>query len=88
MKNKFCRELFSLAFVALLFLQLPAQQKALKIGDAIPEELWTTPLSMVNSPEKTTTLAKDRDKLILLDFWATWCSSCLKNFPKMDALEK
>ena len=86
MKNKFCREILFLAFLALLFLQLPAQQKALKIGDTIPEEIWTTPLPMGNSPEKTTTLAKDRDKLILLDFLATWCGSCLKNFPKMEEL--
>ena len=88
MKNKFCREILSLSFLALLFLQVPAQEKALKIGDAIPEKVWTTPLPMVNSPNKTITLAKDRDKLILLDFWATWCGSCLKNFPKMEALEK
>ena len=88
MKNKFCREILSLTLLALLFLQLPAQRKALKIGDTIPEEIWTTSLSMVNSPNKTTTLDKDRDKLILLDFWATWCGSCLKNFPKMQELEK
>ena len=88
MKNKFCREILSLSFLALLFLQLPAQQKALKIGDVIPEKVWTTPLPMVNSPNKTTTLATDRDKLILLDFWATWCSTCLLNFPRMEALQQ
>ncbi|MGA9212150.1 TlpA family protein disulfide reductase [Kaistella sp.] len=88
MKKKFCREILSLSFLALLFLQMPAQQKALKIGDVIPEEVWTTSLPLVNSPNKTTTLAKDRDKLILLDFWATWCSSCLKGFPKMEKLQQ
>ena len=88
MKNKICREIISLTLFALLFLQLPAQQKALKIGDAIPEKVWTTPLSMVNSPNKTTTLATHRDKLILLDFWATWCSACLLNFPGMEALQQ
>ena len=88
MKKKFCRGILSLAFTAMLILQVPAQLKALKIGDPIPEEVWKTSLQFVNSPEKSTNLAKDRDKLILLDFWATWCSSCLKNFPKMDALEK
>ena len=88
MKKMFCREILSLAFTAMLVLQAPAQQKALKIGDVIPEEIWTTPLLMVNSPNKTTTLAKDRDKLILLDFWATWCSACLKGFPKMEDLQK
>ncbi|QOW10608.1 TlpA family protein disulfide reductase [Kaistella flava (ex Peng et al. 2021)] len=88
MKNKFCREIISLTFMTLLFLHSPAQQKALKIGDTIPEEVWTTPLSILNSTQKTITLTKDRNKLILLDFWATWCSSCLKSFPKMEALEK
>ena len=88
MKNKFCRDLFSLTFITLLSMQMPAQQKALKIGDKIPEEIWTTPLNMVNSSQKTLQLSEDRDKLILIDFWATWCSACLKNFPKMEALEK
>lgn len=69
-------------------MQIPAQQKALKIGDKIPEEIWTTPLNIVNNPQKTLQLSEDQDKLILIDFWATWCSACLKNFPKMEALEK
>ena len=88
MKNKFCREIFSLTFLALLFLHLPAQQKALKIGDAIPDKLWTSPLFVVNAPQKTLDLSKDKDKLILLDFWATWCSACLINFPRMEALQQ
>lgn len=88
MKNFFCREIFSLAFTAMLFLQVPAQLKALKIGDEIPEEVWKTTLQVVNSPEKTINLDKDRDKLILLDFWNTWCSACLKGFPKMEKLQQ
>lgn len=88
MKNKFCREILSLPMMTLLFLQMPAQQKALKIGDQIPEKVWSTPLEVVNSPQKTIDLSADKDKLILLDFWATWCSGCLLNFPKMDALQK
>ena len=88
MKKKFCRGILSLAFTAMLFLQVPAQLKALKIGDTIPEEVWKTPLQVVNSPEKTTTLANDRDKLILLDFWNTWCSACLKGFPRMEKLQQ
>lgn len=88
MKKKFCRDVFSLAFTAMLFLQISAQQKALKIGDPIPEEVWKTPLQVVNSPQKTMTLEAEKEKLILLDFWATWCSSCLKNFPKMEVLQQ
>lgn len=88
MKNKFCREILSLLLTTLLFLHSSGQKKALKIGDSLPKEIWTIPLSILNSPQKTITLTEHRDKLILLDFWATWCSSCLKSFPKMEALEK
>ena len=90
MKKKFCRGILPLAFTAMLFLQVPAQLKALKIGDPVPEEVWTAPMQVINDPmsKKTITLSEHKDQLILLDFWATWCASCLKNFPKMHDLEK
>ncbi|NJI72438.1 TlpA family protein disulfide reductase [Sphingobacterium kitahiroshimense] len=65
--------------------------KPLKIGDTIPEFLWNMPLEVVNhsSGKKTITLNDYRDKkLIILDFWATWCGSCLMSMPKMHELEK
>ena len=65
-----------------------AQNKSLKIGEPLPENVWSTPLQLVNHPQKTITLNQDKDKLILLDFWNTWCSSCLLNFPKMEELQK
>ena len=73
MKKMFCRGILSLAFLALLFLQVPAQLKALKIGDAIPEEVWSVPMQVINHPEnkKNITLSEHKDKLVLLDFWAT-----------------
>ena len=86
MQKKFCRALLSLALTGIALLAYA--QNPLKIGDALPKQFWETPLQMVNTPQKTTTLSADKDKLILLDFWATWCGSCLKNFPKMEALQK
>src|SRR5690606_36475198 len=35
----------------------------------------------------TVTLGDYRGKLIILDFWATWCSACIAMFPKMDSLQ-
>ncbi|MGJ1417598.1 TlpA family protein disulfide reductase [Sphingobacterium multivorum] len=63
--------------------------KSLKIGYQIPEELWNTPLQVVNHPDgkETITLSEYKDKLIILDFWSTWCSPCIKNFPKLHALQ-
>lgn len=86
---------YALSVFCLLFLGLPcsAGQQIqdtgkLSIGDTIPDELWNLPLQVVNHPDgkKTITLADYKDKLIILDFWATWCSSCIKNFPKLNTI--
>lgn len=88
MKNIFCRGFMSLAFTLVAAAISLAQTKPLKIGENLPENVWSTPLQLVNHPQKTITLNQDKDKLILLDFWNTWCSSCLLNFPKMEELQK
>ncbi|CDS92098.1 Redoxin domain protein [Sphingobacterium sp. PM2-P1-29] len=63
--------------------------KPLNIGDKIPDELWNMPLQVVNHPEgrQTITLSEYKDKLIILDFWATWCTPCIRNFPKLHDLQ-
>ncbi|WP_316928476.1 TlpA family protein disulfide reductase [Pedobacter arcticus] len=67
-----------------------SQNRALQIGDTIPAEIWNTPLKVVNHPEGKTTikLSDYKGKLIILDFWATWCVNCVKSFPEEDRLQK
>ena len=63
--------------------------KSLKIGDTIPNALWNLPLQMVKAGQEgstTVTLNDYKGKLIILDFWATYCSPCVAAFPKMDSL--
>lgn len=62
----------------------------LDIGDTLPEVLWDLPLQ-IDGPSKgskTIHLADYKGKLIILDFWATWCATCLESFPKVEALQK
>ena len=43
---------------------------------------------MVNYIKPTLNLDDLKGKFIILDFWATWCSSCIANFPKLDSLQE
>lgn len=67
---------------------LPDTLMPLQIGDTIPEYLWHLPLQVVNHSKgkETITLEEYRDKLIILDFWATWCSPCIKSVEHIDTL--
>lgn len=62
----------------------------LKIGDKIPDALWNLPLQVVNHPKgkKTITLGEYKDKLIILDFWSTWCGTCIAALPRLHELER
>lgn len=62
----------------------------LKVGDKIPDALWNVPLKVVNHPEgkEYIKLGDYREKkLIILDFWGTWCGSCIGAFPELKQLE-
>ncbi len=86
-----CKPLYIALSMLCLFSAAKAQEiPPLNIGDSIPYNLRNMPLQVVNHPQgkKFITLNDYRGKLIILDFWATWCSSCIANFPKMEALEK
>lgn len=64
---------------------------ALKVGDKVPDQLWFMPLTLWTATDgKTKSVVLDdyREKTIVLDFWATWCSSCIASFPNLHELEK
>lgn len=59
------------------------EAQPLTIGDKMPDILFENVLNYKSNKAK---LSDFKGKLVILDFWATWCSSCIKNFPKMDSL--
>ena len=59
--------------------------KGIQIGQPVPD------VAINNIHHYKTTTAKISDfkgKLLILDFWATWCSPCVAMIPKMDSLQK
>jgi cytochrome c biogenesis protein CcmG/thiol:disulfide interchange protein DsbE len=52
----------------------------IKVGDPLPD------LTSYQLEGKLPELAKD--KVILLDFWASWCGPCAESFPIMEELNK
>jgi len=78
------RQLLFLAILCpLLTLGQSNKITPLTIGDTVPD----IPLSnIINYRSSTASLSSFKGKLLILDFWAIWCTSCLHAFPKLDSL--
>jgi thiol-disulfide isomerase/thioredoxin len=57
----------------------------LTIGDTLPDMALSR---IINYKPSTACLSSFKGKLLILDFWATWCTACLKHFPQMDSLQQ
>lgn len=81
--------LFLLLNVPSLQAQVASQQAlikpTLKVGDELPDISYD---SVLNHTTSTIRLSDFKGKILLLDFWATWCSPCIAAFPKLEALQK
>lgn len=62
---------------------------SLEVGQKVPRDFWTREhLFYVNGDTVRKNLSEYKGKLLIFDFWATWCKSCIEGFPKIDLLQK
>lgn len=70
--------------IAISLPALPQAPTSLGIGDTVPE---MTISNVLNYSKSSIEFSELKGKLLILDFWATWCGPCISAFPKLDNLQ-
>lgn len=77
-------KVYKITFLLLLVSSMGLAQK-LSIGKIVPDYTFSETL---NNDGKKIALHDLRGKIVILEFWATWCSPCISEMKKLDVLQK
>ncbi|MFC0513116.1 TlpA family protein disulfide reductase [Mucilaginibacter angelicae] len=84
MKLKIC-----LLGLLCLFFEAKSQTKPttkfLEVGDKMPDVQIS---NIMNWKSKTAKISDFKGKMIILDFWNSFCGGCIAGFPKLDSLQR
>jgi len=88
MKIEFFKAVLLLLLVSLtvrVFAQSKQNIIELKIGDQCPDFVFS---NIINYKTNNAHLSDFKGKIVILDFWATWCGSCIDALPELDKVQK
>lgn len=79
-------------FLSIVISSLAAQElpgswaeKGIKVGEKMPDLLLG---EVINNYTGKTRFSDFKGKLVILDFWTSWCGSCIDEFPHIEKLQK
>lgn len=92
------RRVWSANFAAVVVLTLaacaglPSDEEAVSLSGWSSQFTWLSQRKMprrtpIQTPNGLTDLGALEGKLIILNFWATWCAPCIKELPSLDRLQ-
>lgn len=79
------RKIFLSILVAFSTLSCLQAQKTNFDQVALDDVMWTTQKKDITFSD---ILSKYKGKTVVIDVWASWCSDCIKSFPKVKELQK
>lgn len=85
MKRRLFLSLLALAICGAVFLTAHSKFRARQIGSA--DRAVAPDFTLTDLSGKPLTLSSYRGKVVLLDFWATWCDPCRDEIPRFNVLQ-